>query len=304
MPTKVDPPDDLRGALPFPAIAGKALELVQRVHARAKLRGGIPGVPTGIKSLDDALGGLQRGLHLLGASPGAGKTALALNIARHAAAVHQLPVVYASFDEVPERLALKVLAQAGKVSASDMGSGRTDPAKVAALIDQHASAHRTLSFVVGGAKLTAPDLMDQLQDRMKVHSQDIGLIVVDYLQPWASAIASTALRPMEIRAAVGGTALALRDIANQMEAAVLLVSALNRTGQEKERPSMTSFRESSDLEYGADSIMALAADPEVMVGSNKRAVGLHILKNRFGPNDKHIGLVLDGPTQVMAERGA
>jgi len=300
MPQKMDPPDDLRGALPFTTVAGKALELVQRVHERAKLRGGIPGVPTGLKSLDAALGGLQRGLHLLGASPGAGKTALALNIARHAAAQYQLPVVYASFDELPERLALKVLAQAGKVSASEMGGGRTDPAKVATLIDQHAAAHRTLSFVCGDSKLTAADLMDQLQDRMKAQGQDTGLLVVDYLQPWAATYAGDSGK--EMRHAVGSLAFALREIANQLDVAVLVVSALSRSGQEKDRPTMTSFRESSDLEYGADSILALSTDDSALTGSGKRGVCLDILKNRFGASNQRIALVLDGATQIMVER--
>lgn len=298
MPTKIEPPADLRGALPFTVIADQALELVRRTHESAKLRGGIPGVPTGIKMLDDSLGGLQRGLHILAAEPGAGKTALALNIARHAAAAHQVPVVYASFDELPERLAIKVLAQAGKVSASEMGNGRTDPAKVEALIEQYASAHRTLSFVSVGAKLGAGDLIDQLTDRMAAHGQSIGLLVVDYLQPWAAGLANDA--KVDMRVAVGGAALALRAFANETDAAVLLVSAQNRGGQGS--ASMTSLRESSDLEYGADSILFLTSGDQNNIGGGKYARTLTISKNRFGPSSQSSELVLDGMTQVMTSR--
>lgn len=298
MPEKLKPPADLRGALPFPVVADQALELVRRVHARAKLRGGIPGIPTGIAPLDAALGGLQRGLHILAAEPGAGKTALALSIARHAATQYQLPVVYASFDELPERLALKVLAQAGRVSASEMGGGATDPAKLEALIEQHAQALRALSFLVGGLDLSPADLLDHLRDRIAAGSHDTGLLIVDYLQPWAGALASQA--NVDMRVAVGKAVMALRDIANVIDAAVLLVSAQNRSGQGS--ANMTSLRESSDLEYSADSIWFLTSDDATMVGGGKYARTLTISKNRFGPSGRTIGLVLDGSTQIMTVR--
>ncbi len=298
MPEKLPPPTDVVGALPFHAVADQALELVTRVHRRAALRGGIPGVPTGIKPLDDALGGLQRGLHILAAEPGAGKTALALTVARTATARYGLPTVYASFDELPERLAIKVLAQAGRVSASDLGGGRTDPERLSTLIEQHGPSLRHLSFVAGGLRLTPADLVDQLRDRIAASGQDTGLLVVDYLQPWAAALASQA--GTDLRVAVGQATMALRSLANEIDAAVLLVSAQNRGGQGS--ANMTSLRESSDLEYSADSILLLTNEAEALFGGGKHARVLTIAKNRFGSSAVRIPLVLDGPTQIISAR--
>lgn len=298
MPEKLPPPADVVGAVPFHAVAGQALELVTRVHERAARRGGIAGVPTGIKPLDDALGGLQRGLHILAAEPGAGKTALALTVARTASAQYGLPVVYASFDELPERLAIKVLASAGRVSASDLGSGRAEPARLAALIEQHGASLRHLSFVAGGLRLTPADLMDQVRDRIAAAGTDTGLVVVDYLQPWAAALASQA--STDLRVATGQAAMVLRELANEIDCAVLLVSAQSRSGQGT--ANMTSLRESSDLEYAADSILMLTNEPEALFGGGKHARILTIAKNRFGSSSVRVPLVLDGATQVMAAR--
>lgn len=297
MPQPVEIPGGIRAALPFTTIASKALELVTKAHAAARSVRGVAGVPTGLPSLDRALGGLQTGLHILAAEPGAGKTALALNIARHAAAKYRLPVVYASFDEMPARLALKVLAASAGLCMSDMAAGRMQPEKVAVAIRDHAPDLASLSFVAADAQLTPPELSEQLADRLTHHAQDIGLLVIDYLQPWAAALAA---QGTDYRMAVGAMALGLRAIANKADCPVLMVSAQNRAGQGS--TSMTSLRESSDLEYGADTILLLTNDTATVVGSGKYARTLTIAKNRFGQNGVQVPLILDGLTQVFGER--
>ena len=299
MPVPIDL--DPRAALPFGTIADRALDLVRTAHTAANSSRRFAGLPTGLPTLDKALGGLQAGLHILGAEPGAGKTALALNIARHAAAEHQLPVVYASFDEIPERLALKVIAAKAGLTMSDIAGGQMAPDKVATVIDQHRESLSSLSFVSADIHLTAMQLIEQLQDRLAHHQQEIGLLVVDYLQPWAAAQAQ--MGKGEFRLAVGKVALELRDLANKTRCPVLLVSAQNRAQQGT--ASMTSLRESSDLEYGADSIMLLMKDSGLFgspVGGGKTDLALTLAKNRFGSSGLTIGLVLDGRTQRIVER--
>ena len=294
MPEAVLP--DVRAALPFASIADRALELVIRAHAAANSPRGFAGIPTGLPQLDKTLGGLQAGLHILGAEPGAGKTALALNIARHAAAQHQIPVVYVSFDEIPERLALKVLAARTGLVMSQMAGGGVLPEKVAAAITEHAAELQCLTFMQGDAHLEVPDLLAQLRQRLELHNQSEGLIVIDYLQPWAAAHAAGFKG--DFRLTVGALALAVRKLATDSRCPVLLVSAQSRDKQGSK--DMTSLRESSDLEYGADSIMLLTK-AEGMLGPGRTPLTLTLAKNRFGPAGVDIGLVLDGRTQVMSE---
>lgn len=296
MPKPID--TTIRGAVPFQTLAAEVLELVARAHAARNSGRGMPGLPTGLKALDEALGGLQPGLHILGAEPGAGKTALALTIARHAVTKHGLPVVYASFDEVPPRLALKVIAACARLSLSDMANGRTPLEDVETAVLQYQSALAPLSFVAADAQLTVPDLIGQLRDQLKHHDADIGLLVVDYLQPWAAAQAA---KGVDYRMAVGAMALELRSLANKTDCPVLLISAQNRNGQGT--TSMTSLRESSDLEYGADSILLLTDDKEPpLLGAGCYARKLTLAKNRFGPNGREIALLLDGRIQDIKER--
>ena len=296
MPTPVELADAVNAALPVPSLANRALAMIVKARQAAASPRGVPGVPTGFKPLDAAIGGLQTGLHILAAEPGAGKTAFALNIARHAAASHGLPVVYASFDEMPERLFLKVMAARMGVGASEMLAGPVPLAALETGFAEHSDALRALCFIHADAKLSPAELVKQLSDRLQHHDKDIGLLVIDYLQPWAAAWASATRT--DYRIAVGTMALELRKLANETGCPVLLVSAQNRSGQGT--ASMMSLRESSDLEYGADSILFITNDEAGTVGSGRYARTLTIAKNRFGPTDVRIPIVLEGRTQVMA----
>lgn len=294
-PIETDP-NTLHAALPFNAFQQAALALVGKAY-RARQTGGLAGLPTGLAPLDDCLGGLQTGLHILAAEPGAGKTALALQIARTVAA-SGVPAVYASFDESPVRLALKALAATAQVNFSELANGSTSEEKAGLIWQQHAAALAALSFVPADAKLTPHDLAQQMRGQMELHQRQTGLLVVDYLQPWAGAMAAAAR--VEIRAAVGDMALALRKIALDLDIPVLVISAQNRSGQGS--TSMTSLRESSDLEYGADSIMLLA-DSDALHGSGIYGRKLFLAKNRYGRSGHEIKIAFDGRTQTMRESG-
>ena len=66
------------------------------------------GTPTGIKTLDDTISGLNKSdLILLAARPGMGKTSFALNIARNVALIHGRKVAFFSLEMTREQLALR-----------------------------------------------------------------------------------------------------------------------------------------------------------------------------------------------------
>src|SRR5579884_3770193 len=68
-------------------------ECIQRLDTVHSQASDVIGTPTGFRTLDVPLGGLQSSdLIILAARPGMGKTAFALNIAAHAASDHQMNV--------------------------------------------------------------------------------------------------------------------------------------------------------------------------------------------------------------------
>ena len=293
MPKIVEVTDNIKAAKTGAAILKDSLALLEKNFKAAK-GGGFAGIPTGIKDLDSALGGLQTGLHILAAEPGAGKTALALNIARHCSR-QGYPVLYASFDEIPERLLIKIITAQKKLDVGSLLSGGTDPQKFIDAANEY--GHKELNNIsfITGLHLTATDFAAQLKDQIAESDQDTGLLVIDYLQPFASLIASN--KGIDLRIATGQVATQLRNIANKLDIPVIVISAQNRSGQDSDK--LTSLRESSDLEYSADSVMFVTKDEDRHMGGGCYARKLTIRKNRFGESDKIINLSLSGKYQEI-----
>src|SRR5208337_3558703 len=79
------------------------------------------GLPTGIKRIDALLGGLQEGVHILGAEPGMGKTTLTLQIAGRVA--ERFTALFVSFEETTTRLALKSICQQASLEMKKFNDG-------------------------------------------------------------------------------------------------------------------------------------------------------------------------------------
>ena len=295
MPKVVEISENIKAGKPGNILLKDSLALLERNHKAAK-GGGYAGIPTGLKDLDSALGGLQTGLHIVAAEPGAGKTALALNITRHCSR-KGYPVVYASFDEVPERLLIKIISAETGLDVGKLFCGATDPQKFLDAANEY--GHKELNNIsfLSGINMRPLDFADQIKDQIAESEQDTGLLVVDYLQPLASLIASS--QGIDLRIASGQLATQLRSLANTLDIPVIVISAQNRSGQDSNK--LTSLRESSDLEYSADSAMFITKDEEKHLGGDRYARNLTIRKNRFGPSDKFISIILNGKTQEMIQ---
>ena len=91
---------------------------------------GIVGVPTGLRDLDDTLGGLHESdLIIIAGRPSMGKTALATNIAFNAAQRLQASgkkssIAFFSLEMSAEQLSTRILAEQSKIKSNDIRRGR------------------------------------------------------------------------------------------------------------------------------------------------------------------------------------
>jgi replicative DNA helicase len=111
---------------PFAEAMTTALDRLEAIHKRAEAGlSHITGVPTGLPWLDDQTLGLQPGsLVIVAARPSVGKTALALNIAAHAATKAQRKVVFFSLEMPSDQLALRMLASEARLDSERIGKGK------------------------------------------------------------------------------------------------------------------------------------------------------------------------------------
>ena len=109
----------------FTSVKSALAESFDRLDELHKKGEGLRGVPTGFKSLDDTLAGMQQSnLLILAARPGVGKTSLALNIARKLAVDHKRSVGMFSLEMSKEELVDRLLVAQADIDAWKLKTGK------------------------------------------------------------------------------------------------------------------------------------------------------------------------------------
>jgi replicative DNA helicase len=246
------------------------------------------GLPTGIDTLDELLGGLQTGIHILAAEPTAGKTTLALQIAANAASA-QHPVLFVSFEEDPARLVMKAVCQQANLAAMEINEkpclvmkkfefGKGKPCLFEEAANLYGPRLQSLNFKGGTTKLTVDTVKGWAKELLQEYGTDQMLVVVDYIQRWAIGRKEAT----EMRHQVNAVVSDLRDMAMELKSPVLAISSQNRSKQGTD--NLTSLKESGDLEYTADTVTFLQVASST---ANARNITLSLQKNRFG--EKAVG---------------
>lgn len=278
---------------PSPSVLEAFLPDLRSIRERVAA-GRLPGVPTGLRTVDKKTGGLQKGVHLLAASPGAGKTTLALQIARNAAS-QGVAVTYLAMDEGGDRLALKLACGFAGLSATKYLRGEGNLAEIEQAMEAHRDALNLIEIYNGDPVLPA-DALAMLDARREISGASEGLLIVDFLQAWAARMDSG---KGDFRVAVTQIVGQLRQVAMAGRIPILAIAAQNRSGQGE--ASMASLRESSDLEYTADSI-AFLVEEKGESGGARRRVTYSCLKNRWG-SLFDVPLIFDAEAGRFGEAG-
>lgn len=245
-----------------------------RLEALHKNPGEMRGVPTGLKSLDDRLSGLQESnLVVLAARPSVGKTSLALNIAQYAAVEKKIPVAVFSLETSKEQLVDRLLASQADVDGWRITTGRLEE-------DDFKKIGEAMG-ILAEAPIYVDDTpgINVLEIRTKARrlqmEQEIKLVIVDYLQLCHGQ--NTENRVQE----VSEISQALKNLARELHLPVLALSQLSRAVESRgeKRPQLSDLRESGSIEQDADVVMFLYRLDE----ENRSEVKLLIAKHRNGP---------------------
>jgi replicative DNA helicase len=232
---------------------------------------------------------------LLGGAPGAGKTAFAMQLLFDALRLTpDLRALVANCEMPPAVLLDRQLARLSGIDATLIRHRRLDAAH-ADRIDQ---AMHTLEPLADRLAFLRPPF-DLANVAATADAFGARLLVLDYIQrippPGEHG---------DKRGAVNATMDYLRQFADA-GVAVIVVSAIGRTKDSKGRSSyagdglnLASFRESSELEFGADDAFILTPDDD-----QGEAVTLRHLKSRHG-EARDIALTFDRRHQRFTPAGA
>ena len=231
-------------------------ETIEMASSAFKNDEGIVGVPTGLKDLDDRLGGLHNSdLVIIAGRPGMGKTALATNIAFHAAKKIQeeakkTSIAFFSLEMSSEQLSTRILAEQSRIKSNDIRRGKISEEQFDKFIETSKNIAELPLYIDETPAISIAALSNRARRIKRLYGLD--MVVVDYIQ-LMSANNFKEGRVQEISSITQG----LKALAKELSVPVLALSQLSRAVEQRDekKPLLSDLRESGSIEQDADVVM-------------------------------------------------
>ena len=232
-------------------------QTIEMASAAFKNDEGIVGVPTGLRDLDDKLGGLhQSDLIIIAGRPSMGKTSLATNIAFNAAQKLQesgkkSSVAFFSLEMSSEQLSTRIISEQARISSNDIRRGRISDDQFDKFIETSKNIADLPLYIDETPAISIAAMSNRARRIKRVHGLD--LIVVDYIQLMRGSINNKDGRVQEISQITQG----LKAIAKELGVPVVALSQLSRQVEQRDdhKPQLADLRESGSIEQDADVVM-------------------------------------------------
>ena len=218
---------------------------------------GIVGVPTGLRDLDDRLGGLHKSdLIIIAGRPSMGKTALATNIAFHAAQQiqakgHKGTIAFFSLEMSSEQLSTRILAEQSRIKSNDIRRGKISEEQLEQFINVSKNISELPLYIDETPAISIAALSNRARRIKRLYGLD--MIVIDYIQLMKASMAFKEGRVQEISEITQG----LKALAKELSIPVVALSQLSRAVEQRDdkKPQLSDLRESGSIEQDADVVM-------------------------------------------------
>ena len=229
---------------------------MQIVETRSQTDGFVTGLSTGFVGLDKITTGLHEGnLIILAARPAMGKTALALNIAKHVATVERKPAVIFSLEMGAEELIERMVASEGMIPGYHLKTGNLSTDEWKRLIHAQSNLYDVPIFVDDTAGIRISEIRSKAR-KLSQEMGGLGIIIIDYLQ------LITGSKRENRQQIVSEISRELKILAKDLRVPVIALSQLSRSVEQRQdkRPMLSDLRESGSIEQDADIVAFLYRD--------------------------------------------
>ena len=262
------------------SILGNVVEELKRRQASDR---DIPGLSTGLIDLDRRISGLNESdLIILAARPAMGKSSLALNIAMEVGKHSGKSVAVFNLEMSREQLAMRLISGECFIDNKKLVTGRLDGAedwaRVAAAV---ASLSKSKIYIDDDPSLSVADMNAKCR-----RIQDLGLVVIDYLQLMTSS-GKEGSRGDNRQQVVSDISRSLKIMAKELKVPIICLSQLSRANENRSgaqrRPMLSDLRESGAIEQDADIVMFIYREGYYDEDSeNQNVAECIVAKNRHG----------------------
>ena len=241
-----------RDTSPIQMVINQAIDDIQKSQER---QDGLSGVPSGYANIDKITYGWQPSdLIILAARPSVGKTAFVLTMARNMAVDYNVPVAFFSLEMSQTQLVKRLLvSETGIPSDKIWGAKKfNDPQDWDTLNERIGKLSRAPLWIDDTPSLSIYEFRSKA--RRLVQTQNVKMIIIDYLQLMTGPVELRGMREQEVSA----ISRALKSIAKDLNVPILALSQLNRSVETRggnKRPQLSDLRESGAIEQDADIVM-------------------------------------------------
>ncbi len=268
---------------------------------------GIVGVPTGLRDLDQKLGGLHKSdLIILAGRPSMGKTALATNIAYNASQNifkkgEKSSVAFFSLEMSSEQLSTRILSEQARIKSDDIRRGKVTEEEINRYIETSRNIYNLPLYIDETPAITIATLSNRARRIKRLFG--LSLIVVDYIQLMRSNSLKNDNRVQEISEITQG----LKALAKELSVPVLALSQLSRAVEQRDdkQPQLADLRESGSIEQDADVVMFVYREEYYLerkqpkLGSIEHAEWQSKMNDVNGLADIILGKQRHGPTGTV-----
>jgi len=270
---------------------------------------GIVGVPTGLTDLDEKLGGLHKSdLVILAGRPGMGKTALATNIAYHAAQnilsrQEKSSIAFFSLEMSSEQLSTRILSEQARIRSDDIRRGKVTEDEINRYIETSRNIYNLPLYIDETPAITISTLCNRARRIKRLFG--LSLIVVDYIQLMRAPSSNNRNdnRVQEVSEITQG----LKALAKELKVPVLALSQLSRAVESRDdkKPQLSDLRESGSIEQDADVVMFVYREAYYLenkqpkLGSIEHAEWQSKMNDVNGLADIILGKQRHGPTGTV-----
>ena len=232
-------------------------QTIEMASAAYKNDAGIVGVPTGLRDLDDKLGGLHESdLIIIAGRPSMGKTSLATNIAFNAAknlqdSGRKSSIAFFSLEMSSEQLSTRILSEQARIGSNDIRRGRISDEQFDKFLETSKNISELPLYIDETPAISIAAMSNRARRIKRLFGLD--LVVVDYIQLMKGSSNNNDGRVQEISQITQG----LKAIAKELSIPVVALSQLSRQVEQRDdhKPQLSDLRESGSIEQDADVVM-------------------------------------------------
>ena len=280
--------------------------------------------PTGIKSLDDKIGGgLQEGVYVIGANPGVGKTSLILSILNNLA-LNKKYSLFFNLDMSDIQTTLRLISnfsykceEVNSYKINDLSNVKNifnGGIMNGDIVKLYETYNKKINDYIHVLSVNYDDINSSSTvtyiESVKVSIKNFikyykckPVVVIDYFQllkksddfEYDEVDAQRNMKIYDRRLEIDQLISELKGLSKIYHLPIIVISANNRASYSNERDvyDISFSKESGDIEYRTDALIRLTAgcDKTNFGGPDLKCVNLHICKSRYGL--EHVSMALD-----------